>query len=113
MTEQGAVNPKSGMANCSIPFNNRHSTRTSLAPWTNGLVEAGNKNHGTHLKMFLHDTPRNWSIQVHFFAYARVTQPLLHLQNSRYEMVFHSQLHIPMNFQLCLSRNSFRECTAE
>ena len=43
----------------------RHSPRTPYAPWTNVLVENQNKNPGTHLRLFLHNTPENWSTQVH------------------------------------------------
>ena len=48
----------------------RHSPRTAYSPWTNGLVEVQNRNHGTHLQMFLHDTPKDWAFQVHMYAYA-------------------------------------------
>ena len=43
----------------------RHSPRTAYSPWTNGLVEVQNRNLGTHLRMFLHDTPKDWAFQVH------------------------------------------------
>ena len=55
----------------------RHSPRTPFAPWTNGLVENQNKNLGTHLRFFLHNTPEDWSTQVHMYAYAHNSQPLL------------------------------------
>ena len=48
----------------------RHSPRTAYSPWTNGLVEVQNRNFGTHLRMFLHDTPKDWAFQVHMYAYA-------------------------------------------
>ena len=43
----------------------RHSPRTAYSPWTNGLVEVRNRNLGTHLRMFLDDTPKDWAFQVH------------------------------------------------
>ena len=46
----------------------RHSPRTAYSPWTNGLVEVQNRNLGTHLRMFLHDTPKDWAFQVHMYA---------------------------------------------
>ena len=42
----------------------RHSPRTAYSPWTNGLVEVQNRNLGTHLRMFLHNTPQDWAFQV-------------------------------------------------
>ena len=54
----------------------RHSPRTPYAPWTNGLVGNQNKTLGTHLRLFLHNTPETWSTQVHMYAYARNSQPL-------------------------------------
>ena len=54
----------------------RHSPRTAYSPWTNGLVEVPNRNLGTHLRMFLHDTPEYWAFQVHMYAYAHNSQPL-------------------------------------
>ena len=85
------------------------SLRTSHAVWTNGLVEVQNKKFGTHLRKFLYDAPDNWSIQVHFYAYAPNTQPLLQLLFSQSKMVFHKQPRIPLKCQLQLSRNEFSE----
>ena len=39
----------------------RHSPRTPYSPWTNGLVEVQNKNLGTHIRMFLQNTPKEWA----------------------------------------------------
>ena len=39
----------------------RHSPRGPYFPWTNGLVEAQNKHLGTHLRMFLQNTPKGWA----------------------------------------------------
>ena len=60
----------------------RHSPRTAYSPWTNGLVEVENRNLGTHLRMFLHDTPKDWAFQVHMYAYAHNSQPLSELSFS-------------------------------
>ena len=49
----------------------RHSPRTAYSPWTNGLVKVQKRNLGTHLGMFLHDTPKVWAFQVHMYAYAQ------------------------------------------
>ena len=57
----------------------RHSPRTAYSPWTNGLVEVQNRSLGTHLRMFLHDTPKDWAFQVHMYAYAHNSQPLSEL----------------------------------
>ena len=59
----------------------RHSPRTSYSPWTNGLVEVQNRTLGTHLRMFLHHTPKDWAFQVHMYAYVQNSQPF---QNSMF-----------------------------
>ena len=66
----------------------RHSPRTAYSPWTNGLVEVQNRKLGTHLRMFLHDTPKDWAFQVHMYAYAHNSQPLSELNISPHEIVF-------------------------
>ena len=47
-----------------------HSPRTAYFFWTNGLVEVQNRNLGTHIRMFLHDTIKDWAFQVDMYAYA-------------------------------------------
>ena len=71
------------------------------------------KSLGTHLRLFLYDLLKNWSIQEHFFDYAHNSQPLSRLlfHTNLYEEVFHTQPHNPMNFQSNLSRNIFRGST--
>ena len=66
----------------------RHSPRTAYCPWTNGLVEVQNRNLGTHLHMFLHNTPNDWAFQVHMYAYAHISQPLSELNVSSHEFFF-------------------------
>ena len=91
----------------------RHYSRTSRAFWTKGLVEVQNEVFGTHLRKILHDIAENLSIQVYLFAYTHNTQPFSHLHISPNEIVFHTQPRIPLNFQINVSRNSFRECTVQ
>ena len=76
----------------------RHSPRTAYSPWTNGLVEVQNRNLGKHLRMFLHDTPKDWAFQVHMHAYAHNSQPLSELNISPHEIVFHTRPRIPLTF---------------
>ena len=54
----------------------RHSPRTRYSPWTNGLVEVQNKNLGTHIRMFLQNTPKDWAHQVHMYAFTHNSQSL-------------------------------------
>ena len=61
--------------------------------------------------MFIHDTPENRPIRVHFFEYARFSQPQSHQQVSSYEKVFLTQPRLPLNFQLIHFRNQFRKST--
>ena len=91
----------------------RHSPKTPYAPWTNGLVENKNKNLGTHLILFLHNTPENWSTQVHMYASAHNSQPLSELNLSPYEIVFHTIPRIPINFELNLQRDTSGNCTSQ
>ena len=91
----------------------RHSPRTAYSPWTNGLVEVQNRNLGTHLRMFLHNTPQDWAFQVHMYAYAHNSQPLSELNVSPYEIVFHTRPRIPLTFDLNLNRNSSKTCISE
>ena len=109
----GTEHFNSEMSYCCFLFNIRHFPRNSHAPWTNQPVEVQNKKLGTHLRNFLHDTSENWSIRVHFIAYAHNSQPLWHQYLSTYEKFFHTQPRIPLNFQKKLSRTSVRECTTK
>ena len=86
----------------------RHSPRTAYSPWTNGLVEVQNRNLGTHLRMFLHDIPKDWAFQVHVYAYAHISQPLSVLNVSPHEIVFHTRPRIPLTFDLNLTRDTLK-----
>ena len=91
----------------------RRSTRTAYTPWINGLVEVQNRNLGTHLRIFLHDIPRDWAFQVHMYAYAHNSQPLSVLNVSPHEIVFHTRPRIPITFDLNLNRNTFKTCISK
>ena len=108
ITDKGTEDPNSEMAICCTPIKIRHSLRCSYAPRTNRLVQV-QKNHGTHLRMFLHDTPEKWSVQIDVFLFAHNSQPLSFLLISLYEEVFHAQPRIPLSFQTNLSQSPFRE----
>ena len=84
--------------------------RIVYSPWTNGLVEVQNRNLGTHLRMFLHDTPKDWAFQVHMNAYAHNSQPLSELQISPHEIVFHTRPRIPLTFNLNPNRDTSKTC---
>ena len=91
----------------------RLSPRTASSPWTNGLVEVQNRNLGTHLRMFLHDTPKDWAFQVHMYAYAHNSQPLSELNGSPHEIVFHTRPTIPLTFDLNLTRDTSKTCISQ
>ena len=78
--------------------------------WTKGLVEVQNRNLGTHLRMFLHDTPKDWAFQVHMYAYAHNSQPLSELNISPHEIVFHTRPRIPLTFDLNFNRDTSKTC---
>ena len=84
----------------------RHSTRKAYSPWTKSLVEVQNRNLGTQLRMFLHDTPKDWAFQVHMYAYAHNSRRLSELNVSPHEILFHTQPRIPLTFDLNLNRNT-------
>ena len=113
VTDRGSEYINSELANLCTTMGIRHSPRTPYAPWTNGLVENQNKNLGTHLRLFLHNTPENWSTQVHMYAFAHNSQPLSELNQSPYEIVFHTIPRIPINFELNLQRETYRNCTSQ
>ena len=91
----------------------RHYTRIAFSPWTNGLVEVQNRNPGTHLRMFLHDTPKDWAFQVHMFAYAHNSQPLSELNVPPHEIVIHTQPRLPLTFDFNLNRNTSKLCISK
>ena len=88
----------------------RHSPRTAYSPWKNGLVEVQNRNLGTHLRMFLQDTPKDWAFQVHMYAYAHNSQTLSELNISPHEIVFHTRPRIPLTFDSNLTRDTSKLC---
>ena len=91
----------------------RHSPRTAYSFWTNRLVERQNRILGTHLRMFLHNTPKDWAFQVHMYAYAHNSQPLSELNVSPHGTVFHTQPRIPVTFELNLNRNTSKLCISK
>ena len=113
VTDRGSEYINSEFANLCTTVGIRHSPRTPYATWTNGLIENQNGNLGTRLKFFLHNTPEIWSTQVHMYAYAHNSQPLSELNLSPYEIVFHTIPRIPINFELNLQRDAYRNCTSQ
>ena len=110
VTDRGSEYVNKEMAHLCTLMGIRHSPRTAYSPWTNGLVEVQNRNLGTHLRMFLHDTPKDWAFQVHMYAYAHNSQPLSELSISPHEIVFHTRPRIPLTFDLNLNRNTSKTC---
>ena len=80
----------------------RHSPRTPYSPWTIGLVVVQNKNLGTHNRMFLQNTPKDWAHQVHMYTLADNSLLLSALNVSPHELVFHTRPRIPLTFDLNL-----------
>ena len=110
VTDRGSEYVNKEMAHLCTLMGIRHSPRTAYSPWTNGLVEVQNRNLGTHLRMFLHDTPKNWAFQVHMYAYAHNSQPLSELNVSPHEIVFHTRPRIPLTFDSNLNRDTSKTC---
>ena len=95
-TDRGSEYVNKEMAHLCTLRRIRHSPRTAYSPWTNALVEVQNRNLGTHLRMFFHDTPKDWAFQVHMYAYAHNSQPLSELNISPHEIVFHTRPRNPL-----------------
>ena len=112
VTDRGSENVNKEMAQLCTLMGIRHSPRTAYSPWTNGLVEVQNRNLGTHLRMFLHDTPKDWAFQVHMYAYAHNSQPLSEIIISPREIVFHTRPRIPLTSDLNLNRDPSKTCTS-
>ena len=55
--------------------------------WITGLIKVQNEYLGTHLRMFLQNTPK----EVHMYAYAHNLQPFSSLNVSLHEIVFHTR----------------------
>ena len=91
----------------------RHSSRTPYSPWTNGLVELPNKNLGTHVRIFLQNTPKDWAHQVHMYAFAHNSQPLSALNVSPHELGFHIRPRIPLIFDLNPNCKKNNKCISQ
>ena len=113
VTDRGSEYIKFEFANLCTTMGIRPSPITPYAPWTNGLVENQNKNLGTHRRLCLRNTPEHWSTQVQLYAYAHNSQSLFELNLSLYEIVFHTIPRIPINFELNLQRDTYRNCTSQ
>ena len=96
VTDRGSEYVNKEMAHLCTLMGIRHSPRTAYSPWTNGLVEVQNRNLGTHLRMFLHDTPKDWAFQVHMYAYAHNSQPLSELSFSPMKFFFTQDPEYPL-----------------
>ena len=59
VTDRGSEYVNQEMAPLCTLMGIKHSPRTAY--WTNDLVEIQNRNLGTHLRIFLHDTPNDWA----------------------------------------------------
>ena len=110
VTDRGSEYVNKEMAQLCTLMGIRHSPRTAYSPWTNGLVEVQNRNLGTYLRMFLHDTPKDWPFKVHMYAYTHNSQPLSELNISPHEIVFHTRPRIPLTFDLNLNRDTSKTC---
>ena len=106
VTDRGSEYVNKEMAHLCTLMGIRPSPRTAYSPCTNSLVEVQNRNLGTHLRMFLHDTLKEWAFQVHMYAYVHNSQPLSDLNVSPYEIVFHTRPRKPLSFDLNVTRDT-------
>ena len=87
VTDRGSEYINTDMAHLCTLMGIRHSPKTPYYPWTNGLVEVQNKNLGTHIRMFLQNTPKAWAHQTHMYVFAHNSQTLSALNVSPHELV--------------------------
>ena len=113
VTDRESEYTNNDMAQLCTFMGTRHSPRTAYSLWTNGLVEVQNRNFSTHLRFFIHDTPKDWAFQVHMFAYAHNSQPLPEIIVSPDETVFHKRPRTPLIFDLNLNRNTSKTCISQ
>ena len=113
VTDRGSEYWNEDMAHLCTLMGIGHSPRTAYSPWTNGVVEVKNRNLGTHLRMFLHNTPQDWAFQFHMYAYAHNSQPLSELSVSPYELDFHTRPRIALTFDLNLYRINSKTCISQ
>ena len=113
VTDRGSEYINTDMAHLCTLMGIRPSPRTPYSPWTNGLVEVQNKNLGTHIRMFLQSTSKDWAHQVHLYAFAHNSQPLSAHNVSPHELVFHIRPRIPLKFDLNLNRNKHNTCISQ
>ena len=110
VTDRGSEYVNKEIAHLCTLMGIRHCPRSAYSPWANGLVEVQNRNLGSYLRMFLHDTPEDWAFQVHMYAYAHNSHPLSDLNISPQEIVFHTRPRIPLTFDSNLNRNTPKQC---
>ena len=115
VTDRGSESFDTDMAHLCTLMGVRHPSRTPYVPRTNGLVEVQNKKSGTHLRMFLQNTPKDWAHQVHMYAYAHNFQPLSSLIVSLHEIVFWNETkpQIPLTFDLNRNRDTNKSCISQ
>ena len=111
VTDRGSEYVNNEMARLCTLMGSRHCLRTAYSPWTNGLVEKQNRILGTHLRLFLHNTPQDWAFQVHMYAHN--SQSLSELNVSPYKIVFHTRPRIPFTFDLDMNRNTPKFCLSQ
>ena len=78
VTDRGSEYINTDMAHLCTLMGIRNCPRTLYSPWTNGLVEKQNKNIGTHIRMFLQNTPEDWAHQVHLYNLHTIHNPFQH-----------------------------------
>ena len=89
-------------------LNHRLSSKTSHPLCKNALVEVQTETLGTHLLLISLVIPEKWSIKMHFFAYAHITQSIFNLRVSPYQIVIRTQRRIALNCRL-KTLNYFRD----
>ena len=93
--------------------NIKHKTRTSHAPWTNGLVEGMNRSLQEYLRCIINGNDTRyteWSADVQLFPLSYNSQITTTLGMSPYEMVFNQKPRKPIMFTANSHKNAQSYC---
>ena len=71
------------------------------------------KNLGTHIRMFLQNTRKDWAHQIQMYAFAHNSQPLSAPNVSPPDLVFHTRPRIPLSFDFILNCKKNTTCISQ
>ena len=113
VTDRGSEYVNKKMTHLCTLMGIRNLPRTAYSPWTKGLVEVQNRNLGTHLQMFLNDTPKRLGISSPYVRICTQFTTSFRTQCFSSQNCFHTRPRIPLTFDLNLNRNTSKHCISK